>query len=174
MNPAHDAAKTAPSPGNPRGNTPACDARSSHRLKLQRVLRASFDAGASTSAAGGKVCRPRQDPTGSDRFVSRRVTERNHLQPGRVRRFRDARRWSQQELASAAGLSRPEVSAVETGRVVPSVKVALALGRALGLSVEALFGADAAAIEWAWAPRKFPSRIWLAAVGARRLAFPCE
>jgi len=102
------------------------------------------------------------------------MAERNQLQPGRVRRFRDARRWSQQELASVAGLSRPEISAIETGRIVPSVKVALALGHALGVTVEALFGSDGAGIEWAWAPRKFPSRVWLATVGARRLAFPCE
>src|SRR5688572_10153088 len=102
------------------------------------------------------------------------MTERNQLRPGRVRRFRDARRWSQQELASVAGLSRPEISAIETGRVVPSVKVALALGRALGVSVEALFGGDATGLEWAWAPRSFPSRVWLATVGQRRLAYPCE
>jgi molybdate-binding protein/DNA-binding XRE family transcriptional regulator len=92
----------------------------------------------------------------------------------RVRRLRSDRGWSQQQLAVQAGLSRPEVSAIETGRVVPSVKAALALGSALGTSVEALFGSVSGKRGWAWQPRCLPCRVWLADVGSRRLAFPCE
>lgn len=93
----------------------------------------------------------------------------------RVRLLRLAVGWSQEELARRSGLSRPEISAIETERVVPSVKVALALGGALGVSVEELFGAArGVAFEWALRPRSFPCRAWLADVGSRCLAFPCD
>ena len=39
-----------------------------------------------------------------------------------------------------AGVSRQAVSAVESGAVDPSLRVALALARALGLTVEEMFG----------------------------------
>lgn len=47
---------------------------------------------------------------------------------------------SQAELAARAGLSRQQVSAVESGRNTPGVDAALALAGALGSSVEDLFG----------------------------------
>jgi molybdate-binding protein/DNA-binding XRE family transcriptional regulator len=53
---------------------------------------------------------------------------------------RSARGFSQQQLASMAAVSRQAVSAVESGLSDPSLRVALALSRALGLSVEELFG----------------------------------
>ena len=40
-----------------------------------------------------------------------------------------------------AGVSRQAVSAVESGLSDPSLRVALALARALGLTVEEMFGA---------------------------------
>jgi len=49
---------------------------------------------------------------------------------------------SQGELAVAAGLSRPLVSAVETGRHIPSVSAALALSSVLGATVDDLFNQD--------------------------------
>jgi putative molybdopterin biosynthesis protein len=58
----------------------------------------------------------------------------------RLRLARQARGFSQQQLAGMAGVSRQAVSAVESGLSDPSLRVALALGRALGLSVEDLFG----------------------------------
>jgi molybdate-binding protein/DNA-binding XRE family transcriptional regulator len=57
-----------------------------------------------------------------------------------LRLARQARGFSQQQLASMAGVSRQAVSAVESGHSDPSLRVALALGQALGLSVEELFG----------------------------------
>jgi DNA-binding XRE family transcriptional regulator len=51
-----------------------------------------------------------------------------------------ARGFSQQQLAGMAGVSRQAVSAVESGTRDPSLRVALALARALGLSVEEVFG----------------------------------
>src|ERR1700751_2750978 len=51
-----------------------------------------------------------------------------------------ARGFSQQQLAGMAGVSRQAVSAVESGLSDPSLRVALALARALGVTVEELFG----------------------------------
>src|ERR1700761_1527247 len=53
-----------------------------------------------------------------------------------LRIARQTRGFSQQQLAGMAGVSRQAVSAVESGHSDPSLRVALALARALGLSVE--------------------------------------
>jgi putative molybdopterin biosynthesis protein len=58
----------------------------------------------------------------------------------RLRLARQARGFSQSQLARMARVSRQAVSAVEAGLSDPSLRVALALGRALGLTVEELFG----------------------------------
>jgi len=58
----------------------------------------------------------------------------------RLRLARQARGFSQQQLAGMAGVSRQAVSAVESGLSDPSLRVALALARALGLTFEELFG----------------------------------
>jgi DNA-binding XRE family transcriptional regulator len=60
----------------------------------------------------------------------------------RIRAEREARGWSQQELAARAGVTRQLVGAVEAGRHVPNVAAALGLARALDRSVEELFVAD--------------------------------
>jgi len=57
-----------------------------------------------------------------------------------LRLARQARGFSQQQLAGMAGVSRQAVSAVESGLSDPSLRVALALARALGMTVEELFG----------------------------------
>jgi len=49
-------------------------------------------------------------------------------------------------MASMAGVSRQAVSAVESGVSDPSLRVALALSRALGVTVEDLFGPDNPAV----------------------------
>jgi putative molybdopterin biosynthesis protein len=58
----------------------------------------------------------------------------------RLRLARQARGLSQQQLAGMAAVTRQAVSAVESGHSDPSLRVALALSRALGLTVEDLFG----------------------------------
>jgi len=58
----------------------------------------------------------------------------------RLRLARQARGFSQQQLATMAGVSRQAVSAVESGLSDPSLRVALALSRSLGLTVEEMFG----------------------------------
>lgn len=46
------------------------------------------------------------------------------------------------ELAEAAGISRPSMSKLESGRMQPSMETAKALSRVLRVSVEALFPGD--------------------------------
>jgi putative molybdopterin biosynthesis protein len=58
----------------------------------------------------------------------------------RLRVARQGRGFSQQQLARMAGVSRQAVSAVESGLSDPSLRVALALSRALGMTVEEVFG----------------------------------
>ncbi len=58
----------------------------------------------------------------------------------RLRTARQARGLSQYQLARMAHVSRQAISAVEAGLSDPSLRVALTLARALGLTVEELFG----------------------------------
>ena len=58
----------------------------------------------------------------------------------RLRLARQARGLSQQQLAGMAAVTRQAVSAVESGHSDPSLRVALALSRALGMTVEDVFG----------------------------------
>ena len=51
---------------------------------------------------------------------------------------------TQADLAAKAGVTRKSVNAIETGRMVPSVLLALRLARALGVSVETIFSLDGA------------------------------
>lgn len=94
----------------------------------------------------------------------------------RLRLARQARGFSQQQLAGMAGISRQAVSAVESGHTDPSLRVALAISRALGMTVEELFGpGDQAAPVMALSlePDAVPgTRAALAAVGDRFVALP--
>ena len=74
---------------------------------------------------------------------------------------------------------RAGVSAIETGRLVPSTAAALALAAALGARVEELFrlaGGPAATHEarWTWPPEAGPCRYWLAELGGIVRALPVE
>jgi putative molybdopterin biosynthesis protein len=68
------------------------------------------------------------------------VTDASWAAGTRLRLARQARGLSQQQLAGMAAVTRQAVSAVESGHSDPSLRVALALGRALGMTVEELFG----------------------------------
>jgi len=63
--------------------------------------------------------------------------------PNRVRELREARGLSQIDLAAAVSLTRQSIGAIEAGRAMPAVDVAMRLGQALGCTVEELFGATA-------------------------------
>jgi len=96
-----------------------------------------------------------------------------------VRVYRSRFGWSQDELARRTGLSRAGISAIETGRLVPSTAAALALAAALECSVESLFrlaGEQSVdkAPDWAWAPRTQDARYWCALVGGRLRLYPVE
>jgi molybdate-binding protein/transcriptional regulator with XRE-family HTH domain len=95
----------------------------------------------------------------------------------RVRDERLRRGWSQEELARRSGLSRAGISAIETGRLVPSAAAALALAAAIGIRVEGLFALARSVPEgaaWAWAPAQTPCRFWQAEVGGRTRWYPVE
>jgi putative molybdopterin biosynthesis protein len=93
-----------------------------------------------------------------------------------LRLARQTRGFSQQQLASMAGVTRQAVSAVESGHSDPSLRVALALAQALGLSVEELFGPGepaAPVTAVSVAPLRGRSdRVVLAPVGDRFVALP--
>lgn len=55
---------------------------------------------------------------------------------------RAMRDWTQADLAARAGVTRKSVNAIETGRMVPSVLLALKLARALEVGVETIFSLD--------------------------------
>ena len=91
-----------------------------------------------------------------------------------VREKRTRRGWSQEDLARESGLSRTGISAIETGRLVPSAAAALALARAMGCRVEDLFSIPSADPEWAWTPSSTPCRYWRAEVSGRVWLYPVE
>ena len=94
-----------------------------------------------------------------------------------LRGWRLRRGWSQEELARRSALSRAGVSAIETGRLVPSAAAALALAEALECRVEDLFRlrkAERGSPTWAWAPRSEPCRYWTAEVGGALRLYPAE
>jgi molybdate-binding protein/transcriptional regulator with XRE-family HTH domain len=91
---------------------------------------------------------------------------------------RTARGWSQDELSVRAGVPRSSVSAIEAGRLTPSVTAALAVAQALECSVEELFGAgegqSTKEAVWAWGPPSGAGRYWEAEVGGTKWLYPVE
>jgi len=53
------------------------------------------------------------------------------------------RSLSQGDLAKNLGVSRQTVNAIETGRYLPSLPLALAIGRFFGRAIEEIFHEDA-------------------------------
>jgi putative transcriptional regulator len=58
-----------------------------------------------------------------------------------IRDRRTLRALSQADLAKALGVSRQTINSIETGKYVPSLPLALALGRFFGVPVEEIFDA---------------------------------
>lgn len=91
----------------------------------------------------------------------------------RVRARRVALGVSQVELAAAARLTRQSIGAIEAGRASPAVDVALRIARALGSTVEELFGGEPAAAPLeAEAAGSGEGRVALAHVAGRWVAHP--
>ena len=59
---------------------------------------------------------------------------------------RAMRDLTQADLAAAAGVTRKSVNAIETGRMLPSIALALKIARALGVSVDSIFTLDPSSI----------------------------
>jgi putative transcriptional regulator len=59
-----------------------------------------------------------------------------------VRKLRENRSLSQGDLARHLGVSRQTINAIETGRYLPSLPLAMAIGRYFGRAVEEVFRED--------------------------------
>lgn len=90
-----------------------------------------------------------------------------------VKQRRERLGLSQVALAAAAQLSRQSITAIETGRAVPGVDVALRLARALECRVEDLFGESRAAESLLAEPyrRGTTGRVALARIAGRFVAY---
>ena len=106
------------------------------------------------------------------------MTENSQPDGTRLRLARQARGLSQQQLAGVAGVTRQAVSAVESGHSDPSLRVALGLARALGMTVEELFGpgdlGDPVLARPVAPVSDLGSRVALATVGDTFVALPLD
>lgn len=59
-----------------------------------------------------------------------------------VRQLREGRGLSQGQLAQELRVSRQTVNAIETGRYLPSLPLAFAIGRLFGRHIEEIFHGD--------------------------------
>ena len=62
----------------------------------------------------------------------------------RVKELRDARGWTQQQLADAVGVSRQSINSIERNRYVPSLDLALRFARVFSVSTDEIFTLDTA------------------------------
>ncbi|MEZ6073591.1 MAG: substrate-binding domain-containing protein [Pirellulales bacterium] len=95
----------------------------------------------------------------------------------RLKSQREARGWSQEELANRSGVSRTGISAIEGDRLVPSTAAALRLAAALDCRVEQLFQLARpldAEPAWAFTPTRDPCRYWRAEVDGREWLYPAQ
>jgi putative transcriptional regulator len=69
-----------------------------------------------------------------------RATEANGMAGTRIRAARREAGLTQQGLSAAVEVSRQTIIAMETGDYAPSVYLAVKVARALGVSVESLWG----------------------------------
>jgi len=60
----------------------------------------------------------------------------------RVRDLRNARGWTQEELAVLTGVSRQSINSIERERYVPSLELALTFARVFGCSTDDIFALE--------------------------------
>jgi putative transcriptional regulator len=57
----------------------------------------------------------------------------------KVKELRQAREWTQEQLAEAAGVSRQSIISIERNRYVPSLELALIFARIFGCPTDQIF-----------------------------------
>jgi putative transcriptional regulator len=57
----------------------------------------------------------------------------------RVKELRNARGWTQEQLAKAAGVSRQSINSIERDRYVPSLLLALTFAKVFACSTDQIF-----------------------------------
>jgi len=57
----------------------------------------------------------------------------------RVKELRNARGWTQEQLAKAVGVSRQSINSIERDRYVPSLLLALTFARVFGCPIDQIF-----------------------------------
>ena len=57
----------------------------------------------------------------------------------RVRELRQARNWTQEDLAARAGVSRQSINSIERDRYIPSLPLALLLARIFNVPTDQIF-----------------------------------
>ena len=60
----------------------------------------------------------------------------------RVKEFRIARDWTQQQLAEKVGVSRQSINSIERNRYVPSLELALLFAKVFAVPMEELFSLE--------------------------------
>ena len=56
-----------------------------------------------------------------------------------IRKVRTEKKWSQGQVAERTGVARQTINAIENGRSVPTLELAMKLARAFGRPIEELF-----------------------------------
>ncbi len=57
----------------------------------------------------------------------------------RIKELRDARGWTQQQLAEAVGVSRQSINSIERNRYVPSLELALLFAKVFEVATDEIF-----------------------------------
>jgi transcriptional regulator with XRE-family HTH domain len=65
----------------------------------------------------------------------------------RVKRLREGKRWSQEQLAAETGLHRSYIAGIESGKRNPSLRNIVRLAMALEVSLVILFQGNGAGVE---------------------------
>mgnify|MGYP003546207023 CR=1 FL=1 len=63
----------------------------------------------------------------------------NHMIENRVREFREKLEMTQTELAEAISVSRQTIHSIESKKVIPTIEIAIKIGKVLKIKLEKLF-----------------------------------
>lgn len=75
-----------------------------------------------------------------------RQTDAHEALAERIRKWRDARGWNQQQLADRAGFARSTLSKIENGQLSPTFEILLKTAQGFGCDLSDLVRADAPAL----------------------------